>query len=214
MSGADADRGADVNRHLRAGVAVYNAGEYHAAHDAWEEPWLELDAGPEKDFLQGLIQFTAAVHHAVEGNPAGATGLAASAREYLDGLGAAFRGVALDPVREYLRDLEADPAVVERRPPVRLEIGGRTVSVADLDFEESVVAARILAEEHGFDPELIERAARYGRADLDAGRATSPFVSLVMDFAQGRNRALVYRRLSEHAARREHEEGDVEGLFG
>ncbi|MFC7156139.1 DUF309 domain-containing protein [Halomarina halobia] len=203
-----------VECHLRAGVAIYNAGEYHAAHDAWEEPWLELDAGPERDFLQGLIQFTAAVHHAVEGNAAGATGLAASARGYLDGLGAAFQGVALDPVRAYLRDLEVDPTLVERNPPLRLEIEGRTLGPADLDFEESVVAARILAEEHGFDPELIDRAARYGRADLDAGRATSPFVSLVMDFARGRNRGLVYRRLSEHAAKRDHEERDVNGLFG
>ena len=26
-----------MDAHLRAGVAIYNAGHYHAAHDAWED---------------------------------------------------------------------------------------------------------------------------------------------------------------------------------
>ncbi|MFC6725607.1 DUF309 domain-containing protein, partial [Halobium palmae] len=30
---------------LRAGVAIYNAGDYHAAHDAWEDVWLDLPEG-------------------------------------------------------------------------------------------------------------------------------------------------------------------------
>lgn len=203
-----------MDRALRAGVALYNAGEYHAAHDPWEGEWLELDAGRDRDFLQGLVQFTAAVYHASEGNERGAVGLAAGAREYLAPLGSEYRGVALDPVREYLDALAADPTVVERRDPVALDVEGVALAVADLTFEEAALAARALAAEYDYDPDLLDRATEFGRADLDAGRATSPFVALVMDFAEGRNRALVYRRLSEHVDRREHEERDVEGLFG
>jgi len=49
---------------LRAGIAIHNAGHYHAAHDAWEDEWLELDDGSDERLLHGLIQFTAAIHHA------------------------------------------------------------------------------------------------------------------------------------------------------
>jgi predicted metal-dependent hydrolase len=73
-----------MESHLRAGVAVYNAGQYHAAHDAWEDHWLDLEQGTDDEqFLHGLIQFTAAVHHARTRNWSGATGLASSARDYL-----------------------------------------------------------------------------------------------------------------------------------
>ena len=66
---------------LRAGVAIYNAGAYRAAHGAWESRWLSLERDTDDErFLHGLIQFTAAVHHARDGNDSGAVGLARSAR--------------------------------------------------------------------------------------------------------------------------------------
>src|ERR687890_304110 len=46
-----------------AGVDLYNAGEFHAAHDAWEARWVD-EAGPrEKLFLQAMIQSAVAFHH-------------------------------------------------------------------------------------------------------------------------------------------------------
>src|ERR671929_2170807 len=46
-----------------AGIDLYNAGEFHAAHDAWEERWRD-EAGPrEKLFLQALIQSAVVFHH-------------------------------------------------------------------------------------------------------------------------------------------------------
>ncbi len=46
-----------------AGIDLYNAGEFHAAHDAWEERWVD-EAGPrEKLFLQALIQSAVVFHH-------------------------------------------------------------------------------------------------------------------------------------------------------
>jgi len=37
------------------GVEHFDAGDYFAAHEVWEELWRELD-GTEKEFLGGLIQ--------------------------------------------------------------------------------------------------------------------------------------------------------------
>ena len=47
---------------LAEGLRLYEAGEFFAAHEAWESRWLESHE-PEKTFLQGLIQVTAAFHH-------------------------------------------------------------------------------------------------------------------------------------------------------
>ena len=74
-----------LDARLRAGTAVFNAGHYHAAHDAWEPPYRTA-TGEKRDFLQGLIQYAAAAHHASRGNREGTRGLAESALEYLDGV--------------------------------------------------------------------------------------------------------------------------------
>jgi hypothetical protein len=201
---------------LRAGVAVYNAGEYHAAHDAWEDRWLELDAGTDDErLLHGLIQFTGALHHARTGNWAGLSGLVASAREYLDGLPADYRGIDLDAVRGYLDALHDDPEHVERAGPPPMTHEGAAVGLADLEFEAAAVAAAVFAEElDAYDEATLERAVERARADLDRGEETSPLVALVIDFAaEPEHRGLVYQRLEGHLDRREHERSDVEGLF-
>jgi hypothetical protein len=203
-----------MEAHLRAGVAIYNAGNYHAAHDAWEDHWLDLESGTDDElFLHGLIQFTAAVHHATERNWGGATGLAESAGEYLAGLPAEYRGVDLEPVRAYLATLRADPETIERRPPPRITHDGAVVSLGDLSFAETAVAADVYAEEQGFDEEIVDAAIDYARADLEEGNETSEFVTLVMDFARSADREVVYWRLADHVQRREQKEADVDGLF-
>jgi hypothetical protein len=202
---------------LRAGVAVYNAGEHHAAHDAWEEPWLELESGTDDErFLHGLIQFTAAVHHATRGNWSGATGLADSAGDYLAGLPDDYRGVNVGAVRTYLATLAADPEVIERRPPLPLTYEGHTLQPAALSPEAAAVAASLLATEYDdrYDPEVVERAVAYAREERsdDAGRHR--FTALVGDFVGDPDRRdLVYRLLADHVERRRHRERDVEGLF-
>jgi len=200
---------------LRAGIAVYNAGDYHAAHDAWEDHWLDLEADTDDErFLHGLIQFTAAVHHATERNWGGATGLADSAREYLASLPDTYRGVDVAAVRAYLAVLGSDPEVIERRDPLALTHEGTVLALDDLGFESSAAAAAVYAEEGSYDEAIIEQAVAYARADLDAGEETSDFVTFVMDFARDpENRGIVAQRLSERVERREHRESDVDGLF-
>ena len=204
-----------MDAHLRAGIAIYNAGGYHPAHDAWEDHWLDLDSGTDDErFLHGLIQFTAAVFHARNGNWSGATGLAESAGEYLTGLPADYRGVELDTVREYLARLARDPELIERAPPLRITHEGKPVGPADLDFEATAVAADVLAEEGGYDEATIDAAIRFARADLEAGKTGSPFVTLVFDFVrEPDDREIVSQRLGEHVQRRRSKEEDVDGLF-
>ena len=204
-----------MEAHLRAGVAIYNAGEHHAAHDAWEDHWLELDPGTDDErLLHGLIQFTAAVYHARNGNWSGATGLADSARGYLDGLPADYRGVNVGTVRAALGELADDPVVVERRRPPVLTHETAALSLADLRFEATAVAAAVLAEEHGYDAELLRTAASFARADLDAEAVSSPFVTLLFDFVrQPEHRGIIVQRLGEHTDRRQHRDDDVAGLF-
>ncbi|MFB6108031.1 MAG: DUF309 domain-containing protein [Haloplanus sp.] len=199
---------------LRAGVAVYNAGEYHAAHDAWEDEWLPLDDGTDDErFLHGLIQFTAAVYHARTRNWSGATGLAESAGDYLDGLSDPYRGVALAPVRSYLATLAADPEVTERRRPPALRYEGRALALDALDFEAAAVAAEVVAEERGYDESVLARAVEFAREEVDGGERTL-FTTLVMQFAaESSRRGLVYRRLRDHVERRNREYEDVSGLF-
>jgi hypothetical protein len=203
-----------MEAHLRAGVAIYNAGGYHAAHDAWEAYWLALESGPDEQFLHGLIQFTAAVYHARNRNWSGATGLAESAREYLADLPADYRGVNVGDVREYLRALGRDPERIERRPPLRLAHDGAVIGSDDLGFEATCVAADVLAEEHGYDEGIIGRAVEYARADLEAGAAESEFVTFLFDFVrEPDSRGIIVQRLAEHVGRRADRESDVEGLF-
>ena len=200
---------------LRAGIAIYNAGDYHAAHDAWEDHWLDLDRDTDDErFLHGLIQFTAAVYHAAERNWGGATGLAESAREYLADLPETYRGVDVAAARGYLATLQSDPEVIERRRPLALAYEGRVLALDDLDFESSAAAAEVYAEEGPYDEVIIEQAVAFARADLDAGAETSDFVTFVMDFARdAENRGIVAQRLSERVERRGQRESDVDGLF-
>jgi len=201
--------------HLRAGVAIFNDGHYHAAHDAWEDRWLDLEAGNDDErLLHGLIQYSAAVSHARKRNWGGAVGLAESAGMYLSGLPADYRGLQLDSVRSFLTGLAADPELIERQPPVRLEHEGTVPTLSDLDVGPTTIAAVVLAEEFGYETGPIEQARAYARRDLEAGADDSQFITLLFDFVrEDEHRGIVFQRLKEHVGRRQAREKDVEGLF-
>ncbi|TYT62676.1 DUF309 domain-containing protein [Natrialba swarupiae] len=200
---------------LRAGAAIYNDGYYHAAHDAWEDHWLELEAGTDDEqLLHGLIQATAAVYHAQDRNWDGTTGLADSALAYLEGLSSTYRDVRLVPIRTYLATLATDPEVVERRPPIRIEHDETTPTRATLGFEATAIAASTLADALGFEEESIERAHAYAERDLAAGEDDSRFITLLFDFVrEDDHRGIVFQRLTDHVDRRRTREEDVDGLF-
>jgi uncharacterized protein len=63
------------------GIDLYNAGEFHAAHDAWEERWLGECGPQEKLFLQAMIQSAVAFHHLEIGRPGAARRMYQMSRE-------------------------------------------------------------------------------------------------------------------------------------
>ena len=64
-----------------AGIDLYNAGEFHAAHDAWEERWMGEVGPQEKLFLQAMIQSAVAFHHLEIGRPGAARQMYQRAKE-------------------------------------------------------------------------------------------------------------------------------------
>jgi predicted metal-dependent hydrolase len=144
----DAHRPAAIETAIRAGAAVFNAGHYHPAHDAWEDYWLDLESGSDdEEFLHGLIQFTAAAHHAANDRRDGAVGLAESALAYLDGLGATYRGVDLEPVRAYLDELlEASTVGAVTVPP--LQVDDEVLDLDEIDGEAAVIAESLIEDSY------------------------------------------------------------------
>jgi len=70
-----------------AGIDLYNAGEFHASHDAWEERWMGEVGPDEKLFLQAMIQSAVAFHHLQIGRPGAARRMYQIAKEKFARLG-------------------------------------------------------------------------------------------------------------------------------
>src|SRR5258706_11742145 len=70
-----------------AGIDLYNAGEFHAAHDAWEERWMGEVGRDEKLFLQAMIQSAVAFHHLDIGRPGAARQMYQRSKEKFASLG-------------------------------------------------------------------------------------------------------------------------------
>src|SRR6185436_13725817 len=88
-----------------AGIDLYNAGEFHAAHDAWEERWMGEVGAQEKLFLQAMIQSAVAFHHLEIGRPGAARQMYTRAKEKFARLGTrVFMSLDLE---EYQGQLDA-----------------------------------------------------------------------------------------------------------
>ena len=88
-----------------AGIDLYNAGELHAAHDAWEERWMGEVGPSEKLFLQAMIQSAVAFHHLDIGRPGAARQMYLRAKEKFARLGVrVFMSLDLD---EYQAQLDS-----------------------------------------------------------------------------------------------------------
>jgi len=86
-----------------AGIDLYNAGEFHAAHDVWEERWMGEVGPQEKLFLQAMIQSAVAFHHLDIGRPGASRQMYQRAKEKFDRLGKKiFMSLDLDEYQEQL----------------------------------------------------------------------------------------------------------------
>lgn len=198
---------------LRAGIALYTAGDTHAAHEPWEAVWLELPAGDDERLFHGLIQFAGAVYHAEGRNWSGAVGLAERAQRYLGPLPTRYRGVDTDAVAASLARLGRDPARIEREPRPMLAYEGRRLTAVDADLEAIVVAAETLAAARAaYEERVVDDAVTYAREEV--GTARSTWIGLLATFVDERaNRGLVYDRLRRTVERERAKREDVSGLF-
>ena len=80
---------------FQQGVELFNAGEWYAAHDLFEELWHET-ADPERRSLQGILQVAVAQLHLQRGNRRGATILFGEALGRLKRPGTPDLGLNLD----------------------------------------------------------------------------------------------------------------------
>lgn len=110
---------------LRAGIELFDAGRYLAAHELFEELWEETE-GAEADFFKGLIQAAIALHHFQAGNMEGAAKLYSGHRRCLAGYLPAHAGLDLEcflrAMQTFLRPVlerragETVPFQLDRRP--------------------------------------------------------------------------------------------------
>jgi len=95
------------------GIRLFNAAEFFEAHEILEDVW-RAGSGPEKKFLQGLIQLAVALHHHSKGNLRGARSLLARSARNLRGYPDGFHGIDLN--RLLLDISECERALEKNRP--------------------------------------------------------------------------------------------------
>jgi predicted metal-dependent hydrolase len=92
-------KSAEREKKFEEGLAHFNTRKFFEAHEFWEEIWL-VETEPEKTFLQGLIQITAAFHHRQRGNPEGVELLLAAGIVKLLRFPEDHHGLAIGELRE------------------------------------------------------------------------------------------------------------------
>ena len=102
-----------LDSELRRAAALFDAGDYHEAHEVLDELWEHASAR-DSDFLKGLIQACIALHHYRAGNCDGARKLYSGHRQYLAGYLPAHRGL---DVARLLADMQSTLAGVLRSRP-------------------------------------------------------------------------------------------------
>ncbi|MDP3234995.1 MAG: DUF309 domain-containing protein [Myxococcales bacterium] len=81
-----------------AGRSLFEAGKFHAAHDAFEDGW-RVCRGDEKRVLQVLVLWAAALHHHENGRGGGARRLLARALERLGPVDETFDGLDAESLK-------------------------------------------------------------------------------------------------------------------
>lgn len=100
MTGLDVSLTADPR--LAEAIRLFNAGEWYACHDGFEDLWHET-AGPARPVLQGILQLAVAQLHLERGNIRGATILTGEGLGRLQLAPSQALGLDLDAVRAWAR---------------------------------------------------------------------------------------------------------------
>jgi uncharacterized protein len=125
------NRGVRDDPRFRRGVGLFDEGEFFEAHEEWEALWHET-RGAARDFIQGLIQVTSAMHHLRNGNMRGARELHDSGLRLLAPYGGDFEGVDLKTLR-----LHFDRALAEILHEPYERLAGRSAPSAPVKIAYS-----------------------------------------------------------------------------
>ena len=98
---------------IQEGIRLFNDRFFFEAHEVLEGVWRE-DHGESKLFLQGLIQISAAYHHAQNGNIIGATTLLQRGAEKVRRYPAGYLGI---DTKDLLSRVDADRVRLETSGP-------------------------------------------------------------------------------------------------
>jgi predicted metal-dependent hydrolase len=82
----------EYDRRYLGGILFFNERDFFEAHEVWEDLWQEC-AGPERRFIQGLIQAAVALYHFGNGNTRGASKLYHSSRKYMEAYESPYLGL-------------------------------------------------------------------------------------------------------------------------
>lgn len=104
-------------------IEYFDAGNYFAAHEAWETCWGQAKGTADEEFFKGLAQLGAGYTHYRRGNAHGARALIQRAADRIASRGSPHRGI---DVRNFVHDIRVTQqvaAIVEQRggvlPPLR-----------------------------------------------------------------------------------------------
>jgi hypothetical protein len=86
---------ADYDPLYLEGIRHFNACDFFESHESWEHLWADCH-GPDRKFLQGLIQAAVALHHFGNGNIRGAKKLFHSSQSYLESYRPFHKGLDLE----------------------------------------------------------------------------------------------------------------------
>jgi hypothetical protein len=129
-------------------VSYWNRELFFEAHEDWETLWIEAE-GDHREWLQGLIQFAAALHHAARGRTAsGFVKLMRSAAEKSASYGGDTHGIdfvdlwrQLEPWRAHAEKVAAGTPLGDGAPAtfpvVRYKSGVEPAPLPDEPFEDA-----------------------------------------------------------------------------
>jgi len=108
----------DIPAKVAAGIALFNAGDYFEAHEAWEDAW-HATRGRTKATLQVLIQLAVAMEHHRRGNRVGAKRMIKRAQRRLEALREVDRRLPSPAalMRQVRASIEAGVPNAPRIPP-------------------------------------------------------------------------------------------------
>ena len=84
-------------------IREHNSGEYHEAHELFEDLWLELDDRKEKDTVQTLAQADALAVHLKTGNLRAAQRLMRQLPELVQNFPESYRNINLKEMGNWIR---------------------------------------------------------------------------------------------------------------